>query len=151
MLFNTIWFDEPVHCNIEIDGRIYDNSLDHGVRVLEQYPTEPSQSVRVNCKYLSMKLAVYRSLVKERLPKWPAILDSLGIWPKGLKVPYTCVTFSCIMLGMPILESRRPAHLLRRLIDGNLRLARRTPATAPAAEGHVGAGRDQGAQETREG
>lgn len=150
MLFNTIWFDESVHCNVEIDGLIYDNSLDHGVRVLEQYPARPSQSVRVPCKLKPMKLATFHSLAKKRHPTWPAILDALGIWPKGLKVPYTCVTLSCIMLGLPILESRRPAHLLRRLIDGNLRLTRPTTATTVATTGHVGAGRDTGAQETRE-
>jgi hypothetical protein len=142
MLFSTIWLDEPAHCNVEIDGLIYDNSLDYGVRVLEQYPVEASQSLRVNCKFKPMKLAVFHSLTTKRHPKWPAILDSLGIWPKRLKVPYTCVSLSCIMLGLPIVESRRPVHLLRRVIDGNLQVTQVAGPTAAPAAGHVRAGRD---------
>ena len=151
MLFRTIWRGEPVHCNVEIDGLIYDNSLNYGLRVLGEYPIEPMRSIEVNCKFKGTMLCVYHSLAQQQHPKWPAILDSLGVWPKRLTVPYTCVSVSCILLGLPILESRRPVHLLRRLIDGNFRITQSTASTATAAARHVGSGRDEGAQETREG
>ena len=151
LLFSTIWRGHPVHCNVEIDGLIYDNSLDDGIQVLEKYPLEPWQSVVASCQFKEMKLVVARSLARERHPKWPAILDSLGIWPKGLKVPYTCVSLSCILLGLPILKSRRPVHLLRRLTDGSFRFTKSITAAATVTAGHVGAGRNKSAQETREG
>lgn len=134
-LFATIWRGQPVHCNVEIDSLIYDNSFDDGLCVLENYPIKPTRSIEVNCKCKEMKIAVYHSLANDKHPKWPGILDSLGIWPKWLKVPYTCVSISCIMLGLPILESRRPVHLLRRICDGHLQVASASTSPASASDG----------------
>ena len=151
LLFSTIWRGQPVHCNVEIDGMIYDNSLKVGITIGEYYHTEPWRSIAVPCEFKELAIATARSLSKEPQPKWPAILDSIGIWPKWLKVPCNCVALSCIMLGLPIVNSRHPNDFLRRLADEYLPLPQSSSSTAAAAQGHVGSGGNQGAQETREG
>lgn len=147
LLCRTIFRGDPVHCNIEIDELFYDFSVFHGAQTLKRYYAEPVKTIQIECCYENMKVLIAQTNVKRRHRAMPLILDAIGIWPKWLKRPLNCVVLCAMMIGHGS-RCRRPVHLLRSLTNGKSETAAPTTATAT---GHVGARRDEGAQETGEG